>query len=79
MPPKKAESGQNANKQAASKSRESEEEISLKMQLIELVQGYPELYDVQDPCHKKGYLRTAAWEAIAEALCMPGKYISFTK
>ena len=72
MPPKKAAGAQKANKPAKSKSRESDEKISMKLQLIELVQGYPEIYDVQDPCYKKDYLRTAAWEAIAEALFMPG-------
>ena len=49
------------------------------MQLIELVQGCPEIYDIQDPCHHKQYLRNAAWEAIAEALFIPGtvqKYLN---
>ena len=47
---------------------DDEAEFLLKMELIELVQGYPEIYDIAHPLHKKTYARNAAWEAIAEAL-----------
>ena len=49
-------------------------EYLLKMELIELVQGYPEIYDIAHPLHKKTYARNAAWEAIAEALYIEGKF-----
>ena len=43
------------------------------MELIELVQGYPEIYDIAHPLHKKTYATNAAWAAIAEALYIEGK------
>ena len=51
---------------------EDEAEFLLKMELIELVQGYPEIYDIAHPLHKKTFARNKAWEAIAEALFLPG-------
>ena len=52
---------------------DDEAEYLLKMELIELVQGYPEIYDIAHPLHKKTYARNAAWAAIAEALYIEGK------
>ena len=43
------------------------------MELIELVQGYPEIYDIVHPLHKKTYARNAVWAAIVEALYIEGK------
>ena len=52
---------------------EDEAEYLLKFELIELVQGYPEIYDIACPGHKKEYLRNRAWDQIAEALFLDGK------
>ena len=71
MPPKKTVGNQKGKKRDQ-RNEDEEAEYLLKMQLIELVQGYPEIYDIQDPHHHKQYLRNAAWEAIAEALFIPG-------
>ena len=51
-------------------------EYQLKMELIELVQGYPEIYDIGNPLHKKTAPRARAWDAISQALFIPGTYIS---
>ena len=52
---------------------EDEAEFLLKLELIELVQGYPEIYDIASPRHKKEYLRNQAWQNISEVLFLPGK------
>ena len=52
---------------------DDEAKYLLEMELIELVQGYPEIYDIAHPLHKKTYARNAAWAAIAEALYIEGK------
>ena len=72
MPPKRAKAPAKGKKNDQQRNEDEEAEYQLKMQLIELVQGYPEIYDIQDPWHHKQYLRNAAWEAIAEALFIPG-------
>ena len=72
MPPKRSNASKRTRKNEQQQ-KEDEAEYLLKMQLIELVQGYPEIYDIQDPRHHKTYLRTAAWEAISEALFIPGQ------
>ena len=71
MPPRGRAAPKRAKKNAVNNNSEEDDqeaEYNLKIQLIELVQGYPEIYDIQDPRHHKQYLRNAAWEAIAEAL-----------
>ena len=72
MPPKRGKAPAKGKKNDQQRNDDEEAEYQLKMQLIELVQGYPEIYDIQDPRHHKQYLRNAAWEAIAEALFIPG-------
>ena len=52
---------------------DDEAEYEFKINLIELVQMYPEIYDIQSPGHKKTYIRNAAWQKVAEALHAPGK------
>ena len=52
---------------------DDEVEFQLKLQLIELVQGYPCIYDVACADHKKEGLRNKAWKEIADALFLPGK------
>ena len=76
MPPKKA----NTNKAPVKRGRkpkqqeeEDEAEFLLKLELIELVQGYPEIYDIASAKHKKEYLRNLAWQNISEALFLPGE------
>ena len=34
---------------------DDEAEFLLKLELIELIQGYPEIYDIASPRHKKEY------------------------
>ena len=65
---------QNANPPNRIEDTDDEAEYLLKMELIELVQGYPETYDIAHPQHKKTYAQNAAWEAIAEALYIEGKF-----
>ena len=64
---------QNQNPNIRIEDGDDEAEYLLKMELIELVQGYPEIYDIAHPLHKKTYARNAAWAAIAEALYIEGK------
>ena len=64
---------QNQNANIRIEDHDDEAEYLLKMELIELVQGYPEIYDIAHPLHKKTYARNAAWAAIAEALYIEGK------
>ena len=64
---------QNPNPPNRIEDNDDEAEYLLKMELIELVQGYPEIYDIAHPLHKKTYAQNAAWEAIAEALYIKGK------
>ena len=64
---------QNENANIRIEDHDDEAEYLLKMELIELVQGYPEIYDIAHPLHKKTYARNAAWAAIAEALYIEGK------
>ena len=64
---------QNQNANIRIEDHDDEAEYLLKMELIELVQGYPEIYDIAHPLHKKIYARNAAWAAIAEALYIEGK------
>ena len=64
---------QNQNANIRIEDHDDEVEYLLKMELIELVQGYPEIYDIAHPLHKKTYARNAAWAAIAEALYIEGK------
>ena len=42
----------------------TKQEYLLKMELIELVQGYPEIYDIAHLLHKKTYARNAAWRLL---------------
>ena len=65
---------QNPNPPNRIEDTDDEAEYLLKMELTELVQGYPEIYDIAHPLHKKTYARNAAWEAIAEALYIEGKF-----
>ena len=58
---------------------EDEAEFLLKIQLIELVQGYPCIYDIADPLHSRTYARNEAWEKIAEALFIPGNICTFDR
>ena len=64
---------QNQNANIRIEDHDDEAEYLLKMELIELVQGYPEIYDIAHPLHKKTYARNVAWAAIAEALYIEGK------
>ena len=64
---------QNQNLNIRIEDGDDEAKYLLKMELIELVQGYPEIYDIAHPLHKKTYARNAAWAAIAEALYIEGK------
>ena len=64
---------QNQNPNIRIEDGDDEAEYLLKMELIELVQGYPEIYDIAHALHKKTYARNAAWAAIAEALYIEGK------
>ena len=64
---------QNQNPNIRIEDGNDEAEYLLKMELIELVQGYPEIYDIAHPLHKKTYARNVAWAAIAEALYIEGK------
>ena len=64
---------QNQNANIRIEEHDDEAEYLLKMELIELVQGYPEIYDIAHPLHKKTYARNVAWAAIAEALYIEGK------
>ena len=64
---------QNENANIRIEDHDDDTEYLLKMELIELVQGYPEIYDIAHPLHKKTYARNAAWAAIAEALYIEGK------
>ena len=73
MPPK-AYKGAKRTRKNEQQQKDDEAEYELKMQLIELVQGYPKIYDIQEPRHHKTYLRNAAWEAISEALFIPGQF-----
>ena len=75
MPPKRSKAS-GKSKKNDQRNDDEEAEYQLKMQLIELVQGYPEIYDIQDPQHHKQYLRNAAWKAIAEALFIPGNFLN---
>ena len=52
---------------------DDEAEYEFKINLIKLVQMYPEIYDIQSPGHKKTYIRNAAWKKVAEALHAPGR------
>ena len=64
---------QNQNPNIRIEDGDDEAEYLLKMELIELVQGYPEIYDIAHPLHKKTYARNVSWAAIAEALYIEGK------
>ena len=64
---------QNQNPNIRIEDGDDEAEYLLRMELIELVQGYPEIYDIAHPLHKKTYARNAAWAAIAEVLYIEGK------
>ena len=66
MPPKKR------NKKDGAPQLDDEVEYEFKINLIELVEMYPEIYDIQLPGHKKNYIRNAAWQKIAEAMHAPG-------
>ena len=55
---------QNQNQNIRIEDGDDEGEYLLKMELIELVQGYPEIYDIAHPLHKKTYARNAAWAAV---------------
>ena len=82
--PLKRRGGSNANQGKAPAKRgrpkakvddeEDEAEFLLKLELIELVQGYPEIYDIASLKHKKEYLQNLAWKNISEALFLPGRY-----
>ena len=50
---------------------EDEAEYLLKFELIELVQGYPDIYNIACPGHKKEVLRNNVWQQISEALFLP--------
>ena len=66
MPPKK-------KTKKADLEVDEEAEYEFKINLIELVQMYPEIYDIQCPGHKKTYIRNAAWKKVVEALHAPGR------
>ena len=81
MPPKNKETAKKWGRKPAAKvivpnqhedQDEDEAEFLLKMDLIELVQGYPCIYDIADPMHSKTWARNNAWEKIAEALYISG-------
>ena len=62
---------QNMQQQQVEK-EEDEAEFQIKLELIELIQGYPCIYDVACLDHKKEGLRNAAWQEIADVLFLPG-------
>ena len=72
MPPRRS-------KKSAKQQQDDEEEYEFKINLIEVIQMYPEIYDIQSSGHKKDYIRNAAWQKVAEAMHAPGNYIFFCK
>ena len=44
---------------------------------IQLVLGYPEIYDIACPGHKKEVFRNNAWQQILEALFLPGETLKY--
>ena len=75
MPPRRNEPAKKRGRKPANKvvpanqaadQDEDEAEFLLKMELIELMQGYPCIYDIADPLHSKTWARNNAWEKIAE-------------
>ena len=82
MPPKNKEPAKKWGRKPANKvvvpnqhedQDEDEAEFLLKMQLIELVQGYSCIYDIANSLHSKMWAQNQAWEQIAEALFISGK------
>ena len=64
---------QNTNANIRIEDHDDEAEYLLKMELIQLVQGYREIYDIAHPLHKKTYASNVAWTAKAEALYIQDK------
>ena len=56
---------------------EDEADYLLKFELIELVQGYPEIYDIACPGHKKEVMRNNVWQQISKALFLPGDTLKY--
>ena len=70
MPPKKKQS------QQPQIQLDEEAEYEFKINLIEVIQMYPEIYDLQCDGHKKEYIRNAAWARVSDAMHAPGKTIT---
>ena len=70
MPPKNKANGGRKPKQQED---EDEAEFLLEMELIEFREGYPTIYDITLPGHKKEYLWNQVWKNISKALFLPGK------
>ena len=60
---------------------ETEEEFDWKCRLLEMIQLYPEVFDLADPRYKDRNQRDAAWEEIATAMEATGqsKYMYFVE
>ena len=68
MPPKTGK----RTKKTARQQQNDEEEYEFKINLIEVIQMYPEIYDIQSAGHKKDYIRNCALQKVAEAMNAPG-------
>ena len=51
---------------------DDEDKYEFKINLIEVIQMYPEIYDIQSAGHKKDYIRNHGWQKVAEAMHAPG-------
>ena len=72
MPPKK--------KQSQQPQLDDEAEYEFKINLIEVTQMYPEIYDLQWDGHKKEYICNAAWARVSDAMHAPGNnYITLNQ
>ena len=68
MPPKTGK----RTKKTARQQQDDEEEYEFKINLIEVIQMYPEIYNIQSAGLKKDYIRNRAWQKVAEAMNAPG-------
>ena len=61
------------DEEAAKKRREEDVINAKKSRLIELVKGYPVLYDLAHPDHKNSEVKKVIWDEIAADLREDGK------
>ena len=60
-------------KTSAHQQEGEETEYEFKINLIEVIQIYPKIYDIQPPGHKKDYIHNEAWQKVAVAMNAPGE------